>query len=262
MADRPTYHLHLWLLTGRRDDFSTPLFNSWLKFWFPEETTETGHARDVLRLRKADAEDDFYVLGALAAAMAVLPALRKFPAPSVPLFPPHLLQLPRGYASVPMLPPDGQRWPSLSGERAGIENWRTLTITKSGNVARLSRDGVLAEAAWFSYVNGALSVPAAAAYGVDARFSVPSWADGDKVVISLAPGPYPYENFAERMEQDPRILALLQITGNAGAFAASDSAVERVGLVAASVMSAVAREVAARAEGAAWLLTQEGAQDE
>jgi hypothetical protein len=67
----PTLNRHLWLLTGRSEDFATPTLNTRIRYGDALPSKEVLAARALLHLGVT--ATDYYVIGAMAALTAFRP---------------------------------------------------------------------------------------------------------------------------------------------------------------------------------------------
>ena len=99
---------HLWLLTGRCNDFVTPLLNTGRRYGDAVPSELIVEARKILHL--ADKTTDYYVIGAMAALVASRHILG---GDTSPMFLPHSLHVLAPTISGGELRPAGPQHPTM-----------------------------------------------------------------------------------------------------------------------------------------------------
>ena len=231
-------NLHLWLLTGRCEDFKNVGLNSGIRYRSGPPPDEVVAARELLKLNNT--ASDFYVLGALAAVTASAPFLRRLPVDSGLAFSEDLVQLPANEVVGAEVVSDSASWDTFDGSIAGREGFTELTVTKHGNSVIVRRDSGSSTFEDFSLVGNTLTIPALRNHGVNAKFSVGGWSDGQHFTIKLAQTGYPYDKFAAAAADSSKVAHLMLEEGTMEAFASAVRPIHKVGALACAVMQRMA----------------------
>ena len=229
-------NLHLWLLTGRCEDFRNVGLNSGIRYRSSPPPVEVVAARELLRLN--DTASDFYVLGAMAAVTASAPFLRGLPADSGLVFSEDLVQLPSVAVVGAAVLPDASS--AFDGSIAGRDGFTELRVTKHGSAVIIQRDSGSSTFEDFSLIGGMLTIPALRNHGVSAKFSVGGWSDGQYFTIKLAQTGYPYDKFAAAVADSSQMAHLMLEEGTMETFASAARPIHKVGALACAVMRRMA----------------------
>jgi hypothetical protein len=233
-------NLHLWLLTGRYDKFRNQALNAGISYKSSAPPAEVVACRNLLKL--ADTRSDFYVLGALAAAKASAPFLRRLPADGCLAFTEELVTLPPvtvdGAAAIS---PDATRMATFGGKHAGRDGYTEVSVTRSGDGVIIRSDAGMSTFGECSVSGNIVTVPALRTMGIDARFVVAGWVEGQTFTIQLAQTHYPYDKFATTIADSFQAIQLMLEEGTMEAFASSVRPIHKVGALVCAIMLRMAR---------------------
>lgn len=237
-------NLHLWLLTGRYDGFASPALNAGIAYRSSAPPPEVTAARQLLRLD--DTRSDFYVLGAMASALASAPFLRRLPEDGCLAFAEDLIALPSVTVNgATPISPDATRFYSISGKQAGRDDFTELRVTRHNEAVIISLDNQITTFAEFIISGNILVVDALRPLGVDARFVVDSWVHGQSFTIKLAQTHYPYDKFAAAIADSFQAVQMMLEEGTMEAFASSVKPIHKVGALVCAIMLRMAKLSAA-----------------
>ena len=250
-------NLHLWLLTGRCNDFFNGTLNTGVRYEVRDTPDEVLEARRILRLDNT--LSDFFVTNAMAAVCMSPPMLRTLPADNSSMFEPRVLRLPAASSSHEMLAPDSLSWPSVDGAAAGMEGFTAVAFQKSGAEVLLTTDaGYSGTTGWSSVSESEglrLVFDRAEEFGIRAHFRAATWDDDDFVRVTMAPTRYPFEKFADEAASSSPVLRLMTAESTMGVFSSTPSHALRVGMVALAVMRRMLRH--AKSEQAGFRITSD-----
>lgn len=237
-------NLHLWLLTGRYEKFVGSALNAGVFYKSSSPPAEVTELRQLLQLD--DTRSDFYVRGALAAAKASAPLLRNLPEDGCIAFTSALTAPPPvTVVGATALSPDATRMATLSGKVAGRKGFTSLQVRRHGAGAQISSNNGQTLFAEFTIFNNILTIPALLEFGIDARFQVSGWVEGQTFSINLAQTHYPYDKFAAEIADSYTATQLMLQEGTMEAFASSAQALHKVGALACAIMLRMATLIAA-----------------
>lgn len=229
-------NLTLWLLTGRADKFVSPHLNTFVRYPTLSPSQDIVEARRFLRLDVTTT--DFYVLGAMAAAYASMPALRELPDDNLAVFSRNLLQI--GAPSVTgatVAPLDGVSWPSLRNRTSGASAWTALTVTRVGDKALITSDSDIDVLSDYRQASTGIVVEKLAEYGIRASFDVTGgWSEGADFTVTVPPSFYPFHAVASGISERGDLLHLMSRCGTMEAFASSTNPVLKVGALSCAVI--------------------------
>jgi hypothetical protein len=230
----PTLNRHLWLLTGRTDNFVTPTLNSKLNYEGPPPSAAVLAARSLLHL--GDTSTDYYVIG----AMAALTAFRPLAGPDTsPLFLPRTLQVAAPSISGGSLRPAGPQHPSMLHRPSRIPAPRVWYVTcKSSTLVRITTDTGYDRTVVYRLAAGVVYIDWPEEIGFHAAFAPTGgvWVDGSQVIIRTEPSGYPYPAVAKQIRQSTELVRLMSEEGTLSAFHAAQSSLQKVGALAAAVV--------------------------
>lgn len=226
-------NMHLWLLTGRSNDFTNQALNSSVRYDTSAPPAEVTALRQLLRLDYKNS--DFYVIGAYLASLMV--AGSRLPhAPNTLFASGVLTPLPFYSQGGSLLPMGGSELPGIDGARAGLDGFTAVTVTRSSDTgARITTDNGRTVYDVFSMVGNAVFVSALEQFGIRALLLPDSWVINASMTVVVPQTQYPYELFAGKLYDNNDAVALTSQTGFIDAFA-SGSAAHKVGAVAQAIM--------------------------
>ena len=240
-------NLHLWLLTGRSDDFFNDSLNAGIRYSISDTPPEVLALRKLLKLDVKTT--DFFVLSALAASKISTSFIRTLPHENDAVFVKGLLRLPLVSTSHPMLKPDDHSWPSINGARAGRDGFTSLVVESlGGGDATITTSNGATEPTTYNLTPSEdgdyrLYVEKIDAYGVNAQFLVSAWEIGDKVTVSFSPTKYPFAKMAAAILNSGEARALLNSEGTMQAFAETSDAAVKVGLMSIAIIRRMLRYI-------------------
>lgn len=240
-------NLHLWLLTGRANDFHNETLNTGVVYSVSATPDEVVEARRLLKLDET--ASDFHVLAVLAASRISTSLIRTLPHEHDAVFVNRFLRLPSNGATYPMLPADDRSWPRIDGSRAGRDGFTRLTVRSlGGGVAEITTDNGGSDKTSYSvtpYEEGGyrLSIGKAVEYGIHAHFAVPSWAEGSEVTVRFSPTRYPFGAVAKVIRDNSVARRLMTSEGVAQAFAETENSATKVGLLGLAIIRRMLRFV-------------------
>lgn len=235
MMRTPRLHRYLWLLTGRNADFKNADLNTPVRFELTDERDHIKEARDLLQLRRTDT--DFYVLGAMAALYASMPALRGGPSEESVMFSPGTLRIPAPTVDGTFAPQD-IRPVSLVHRALDIPAAHSFKVSRVNGRALIEADDGRRYNVAYRHVAGTVyldwppEIPFTAA--VVPYNSV--WDEGSHFTIRAEPVGYPYAEVARRIKDSGNLIQLMVRYGTLAAFEASQSPVFKVGALVAAVV--------------------------
>ncbi len=228
-------NLHLWLLTGRCEDFVNAALNSGIRYLGSSPPPEVVVARDILKL--SDTRSDFYVLGALAAASVSAPFLRRIPDDNGLAFAGDLLRLPAAVVTgATAVSSNAASWPVFDGSVAGRDGFTEVQVTKHGESVIVRCDNGAIKFAEYTISENSISVQALEAFGIHARFVVGGWSDGQSFTIKLPQTGYPYGKLAGLIAESSQAIQLMLETGTMEAFASAVRPIHKVGALVCAIM--------------------------
>lgn len=239
-------NLHLWLLTGRSNDFFNPSLNTGVVYSTGSTPPEVQVARKLLELDSRTT--DFHVLAVLAATKMSTAFIRTLPHENDAVFVPGLLTLPPVTSSRPMLNPDAHSLPSIDGGRAGRDGFSRLTVRGigSGQIEAATDRGHSTTLPCNVSPEGdsyRLSVPGLVDFGVRAHFLVPEWEQGSELSIQFSPTRYPFKKVAESILQDGNAKRLMTHEGTLAAFAETSNAAVKVGVMGLAIIRRMVKQL-------------------
>ena len=251
-------NLHLWLLTGRYEGFANPALNAGIAYRSSAPPSEVVAARQLLRLD--DVRSDFYVLGAMASALASAPFLRRLPDDGCLAFVEDLIALPAvSVIGAAAISPDATRFYSISGKQAGRDGFVEVRVTRHNDGVIVSRDDQSSTFVEFGLSGNILTVEALKSLGIDARFAVDGWVHGQSFTIKLAQTHYPYDKFVTTIADSFQAIQLMLEEGTMEAFASSVKPIHKVGALVCAIMLRMAKlSAAATSQFTAELITIPG----
>lgn len=237
-------NLHLWLLTGRYEGFVNPALNAGIAYRSSAPPPEVVATRQLLHLD--DIRSDFYVLGAMASALASAPFLRRLPEDGCLAFTEDLIALPAvSVTGATAISPDATRFYSISGRQAGRAGFTEVRVTRHNDGVIISLDNQTTTFAEFALSGNILTVEALRPFGIDARFAVVGWVHGQSFTIKLAQTHYPYDKFAAAIADSFQAVQLMLEEGTMEAFASSVNPIHKVGALVCAIMLRMAKLSAA-----------------
>jgi hypothetical protein len=193
-----------------------------------------------------DVRSDFYVLGALASALASAPFLRRLPDDGCLAFAEDLVALPTvSVVGAAAISPDATRLSHISGKQAGRDGFTEVRVTRHNAGVIISRDDQSTTFAEFALSGNILTVAALKSMGIDARFAVEGWVNGQSFTIKLAQTHYPYDKFATAIADSFQAVQLMLEEGTMEAFASSVKPIHKVGALVCAIMLRMAKLSAA-----------------
>jgi hypothetical protein len=224
---------HLWLLTGRHNDFVNPELNTGRRYDDVVPSDEILTARRVLHLN--DRTTDYYVIGAMAALVAFRPdagpdASSMFMAHSLHVRPPTI--------AGGKIKPSSNQHPSLLYRPSSLPVSRRWYVSYlSGDLLRITADTGYTQEAPYREAAGVVYPEWPAEIGFTAAFAPDSpWGEGSQVVISTEPSGYPYPSVARDIKNSIHLVRLMSKEGTLSEFHAAQSAIQKVGALAAAVV--------------------------
>lgn len=228
------YNMHLWLLTGRSDDFVNPALNSSVSYHTADPPAEVVAARKLLRLDyKAS---DFYVMGALAAALAT--PTRRLPVDANSAFlpgmglPPYLHVVGGTLTAL-----DAHNAPVVRGDVAGMRGFTQVYVRKlSGDRVSITTDSDFSTEVRGKMIGDTLYIPELRDFGIDANIRPTTWAEGSTVTISVPQTNYPAAMLAADIRDDTQAISLMLDTDTLEAFVSTPRPLYKVGALASAIM--------------------------
>lgn len=244
-------NLNLWLLTGRADGYVAPHLNTYVTYPTAAPTPAIVEARRFLKLDTRTT--DFYVLGAMAAAYASMPALRELPDDNLAVFSRDLLRIPAPYVTgATLIPLDGISWPSVANHPRGVQAFTSVTFRRSGNRAVIESNDGTTSYSDFTTTDKGVIIHKAAELGIRAAFAISGgWQEGATFTVVVPPSRYPYAAFAAELLERGALIRFMSASGTMEAFASSSNPVLRVGALASAIMLESFRNTLLAAEDAA-----------
>lgn len=230
----PTLNRHLWLLTGRSDNFVTPALNTRIRYGDALPSEEVVAARKLLHLDET--ATDYYVIGAMAALTAFRPLAG---VDTSTLFLPRTLQVGAPSISGGDLRPAGPQNPSMLHRPSKLPVARTWYVTwKSDTLARITTDTGYDRTVVYRLAAGVVYIDWPEEIGFHAAFAPAGgvWIDGSQVIIRTEPSGYPYPAVAKEIRQVPELVRLMSEQGTLSAFHSAQSSLQKVGALAAAVV--------------------------
>lgn len=225
---------HLWLLTGRHNDFVNPDLNTGRYYGDVIPTPEIAAARAALCL--GDRTTDYYVVGAMAALVSFRPAA----GPNTSsMFLPHSLHIRPPSIAGGTVRPMNQQQPSLLYRPKDLPVARRWYVTRiaAGTVRITTDTGYLKDvpyrlAASVVYPEWPEDIGFAAAFAPAGGV----WVDGSQVIISTEPSGYPYGAVAQSIKNSIDLIRLMSTEGTLAEFHAARSSIQKVGALAAAIV--------------------------
>jgi len=241
-------NLYLWLLTGRTDDYANPTLNNGISYSIKRTPADVVAARELLKLD--DTRTDFYVLGALAAAMTSTSLMRSMVGNNDAVFRGGLLTIPSIPPSEDLLTPDGHSWATISGAPGGKAGFTHLEFTygDSGSI-EITTDSGIQDTSKFSLTDREgggkrLSIDKAAQYGVMADFAVSDWGYvSDPITVPISPSRYPHADFVTKLRRHTPSINLMTTHGTMQAFASTSNPVRQLGMLSLAIIRAMAKQI-------------------
>lgn len=229
-----TLNRHLWLLTGRCDDFVTPALNTRIRYGDAVPSKEVAVARALLHLGVTST--DYYVIGAMAALTAFRPLAG---VDTSTLFMPRTLQVAAPSISGGSLRPAGPQHPSMLHRPTKLPAARTWYVTrKSSTLVRIATDTGYDRTVVYRMAAGVVYIDWPEEIGFHAAFAPAGgvWVDGQQVIIRTEPSGYPYSAVAKEIRQSPDLVRLMSEEGTLSPFHSAQSSLQKVGALAAAVV--------------------------
>lgn len=225
---------HLWLLTGRHNDFVTPALNTGRRYGDAVASDEVRMARELLHL--GDKTTDYYVIGAMAALVSFRPAAG--PDTST-LFRPMGLHVKAPSISGGSIRPSSIQHPSLLHRPTSLPVARRWYITRTAEGrATITTDTGYSKEVPYRFAAGVVYVEWPEEVGFRAGFAPSSgtWEDGSQVIISTEPSGYPYKFVADTIKNSIHMVRLMSTQGTLSEFHAAQSSIQKVGALTAAVV--------------------------
>ena len=230
----PILNRHLWLLTGRCNDFVTPTLNSDIRYGDAVPSPAVVEARKLLYL--GDKTTDYYVIAAMAALAAAKAVTGE---DNSTLFLPGNLRIKPPTIAGGELRPAGPDQPTLLHRPTALpaaRRWYVVRLTDE--LVRISTEtGYRAElpfrlAAGVVYIDWPSEIGFRAAFAPDGGV----WVVGTQVIICAEPSGYPFPAVAEAIRQSNQLISLMADHGTLAAFHSSQNSLQKVGALTSAVV--------------------------
>lgn len=225
---------HLWLLTGRCDDFVATALNTGIRHGDALPSVEVTAARQLLHLH--DTTTDYYVIGAMAALTAYRPDAGS---DTSLLFLPRNLHIKPPTISGGELRPAGPQHPSMLHRPTALPAVSRWYITKTAaDLVSITTDTGFSRTVPFRLASGVVYIDWPEEVGFHAAFAptVGVWDVGSQVVITTEPSGYPYTAVAKSIKQSLDLVRLMSTEGTLSAFHAAQSSIQKVGALVSAVV--------------------------
>ena len=228
----------LWLLTGRSGDFVSSRLNTGIAYTSDIASEELNEMRQLLNLHKTST--DFYVVGAMAAALYSTPPGSRISDDYLTLFQGGGLILQSPTCDVDLLPSSAKVWPNIDSAGAGLLGVTQLTVTyyDSQHVLITDDNGGSTIQSYTTFDEGAIQrliIPYLADHGVNAHFDK-AWTNPSTITITFAPQVFLYKSLAETIQKNTTAVTVMNRVGLLEGFMNARRAYDKVGFAALAII--------------------------
>lgn len=229
-----TLNRHLWLLTGRCDNFVTSSLNTGIRHGDALPFAEVTLARRLLHL--SDTTTDYYVIGAMAALATSRPDAGD---DTSVLFLSRNLHIKAPTISGGELRPAGPQHPSMLHRPTALPVARRWYVAKTADdLVSITTDTGFSRTVPFRLASGVVYIDWPEEVGFHAAFAPTGslWDVGAQVVITTEPSGYPYTAVAKSIKQSLDLIRLMSTEGTLSDFHAAQSSIQKVGALVSAVV--------------------------